>query len=231
MSALRIFSGGAAKGLVERLRGAFAAETGLAIEGTFSAVGGLKARIAAGERPDLAILTDEIMRGFEREGLVPAGALRPLGNVETSIAVRDGDAMPDVSSGEALRAALLDAGAIYFPDPQQATAGIHFAEVMRRLGIAEATRARHRSFPNGATAMAALAAAPEPRPIGCTQTTEILITPGVRLVAALPAGFDLATLYVAAPLAAGPRLREAARLADMLAASEAAAARRECGFI
>jgi molybdate transport system substrate-binding protein len=94
-----------------------------------------------------------------------------------------------------LRIALAAADAIYFPDPERATAGIHFAGVLRKLSLYDAARDRFRTFPNGATAMGELARATTPRPIGCTQVTEILYTPGVTLAGPLPAEFELATVY------------------------------------
>jgi molybdate transport system substrate-binding protein len=67
--------------------------------------------------------------------------------------------------------------------------------VLRELGIADALDARLRPFPNGATAMRALADHGQPGALGCTQVTEILYTKGVTLVGPLPAAFELATLY------------------------------------
>ena len=46
--------------------------------------------------------------------------------------------------------------------------------------------------------MRALAASTSRRPIGCTQATEILSTPGIVLVAPAAAGCALATVYTAA---------------------------------
>jgi molybdate transport system substrate-binding protein len=96
-----------------------------------------------------------------------------------------------------LRDALLGADALYFPDPQSATAGIHFCKVLTQLGIRETLAERMKTFPNGAAAMRAMGEAAG-HPIGCTQSTEIIATPGVRLVAPLPHGFDLETMYTAA---------------------------------
>ena len=45
--------------------------------------------------------------------------------------------------------------------------------------------------------MRALAQSRAARPIGCTQVTEILSTPGVTLVGPLPKEFELATVYTA----------------------------------
>ncbi len=97
--------------------------------------------------------------------------------------------------------------------------------------IFDEVSARLRTFPNGATAMAALANAPEQRPIGCTQVTEILATPGVMLVMALPPGFDLTTLYTAGILT-GAAAPEAARtLIDLLSGERQAGLRTQCGFV
>jgi molybdate transport system substrate-binding protein len=150
--------------------------------------------------------------------------------VRTGIAVRSGDPAPEVGSPEALRTALLAADAVYFPDPERATAGIHFARVLRELGIADAMRERLRPFPNGATAMRELAAATSARPIGCTQHTEILYTPGVRLVAALPREFELATPYTAAVSARSADAALARRFVDLLAGPAAQPLRASGGF-
>jgi hypothetical protein len=59
-------------------------------------------------------------------------------------------------------------------------------KVLHGLGIAETVASKLRPFPNGNTAMNAMAACEDPHVIGCTQVTEILITQGVDLVANLP---------------------------------------------
>ena len=46
---------------------------------------------------------------------------------------------------------------IYFPDPDKATAGIHFMNVLKALGLDETMRPKFRVFPNGATAMGEMA--------------------------------------------------------------------------
>lgn len=231
MATLRVFSGGAAQGLVRALEPDFRAATGLGVEGAFGAVGAMRARLEAGEPADVAILTDAIMRALAQSGLVAAATLTPVGGVETAVAVRNGDRAPVFTDGEGLRAALLASDAIYMPDAEQSTAGVHFAQAMRRLGVLDDVSARLRTFPNGATAMAALASAPETRPLGCTQVTEILATPGVMLVMALPPGYDLTTLYVAGIIAASARQEASRTLLDLLAGERRAGLRAQCGFV
>jgi molybdate transport system substrate-binding protein len=129
-----------------------------------------------------------------------------------------------------LRAALLAADAIYFPDPKLATAGIHFAKVIEALGITADVASRLQTFTNGATAMAALARADCPHPIGCTQVTEILNTPGVTLVAPLPKGHELATIYTAGVCTGAALPQFARQLTERLSGPASRAIRDRIGF-
>ena len=211
MKVLKILSGGAAQGLVEGLRASFEATTGCRIEGAFGAVGAMKARLLAGEPADVMILSRALIDGLARDGQVIASSVTDVATVATAVAVRRGDPLPDIADRAGLRAALLAADAIHFPDPAQATAGIHFAKVMRDLGIWDQVADRLRTAPNGAMAMRELAGSTAGRPIGCTQETEIRATPGLALVAPLPAGCDLTTIYTAAITTTARAASEAGR--------------------
>jgi molybdate transport system substrate-binding protein len=227
---LSILSGGAAQGLVEAMRPAFEAETGCRIDGTFGAVGTMRDKLVAGEPADLVILSRALIEALARQGCVNGASARDLGAVATAIAARKGDPLPAIGDAEALRAALLAADAIHFPDPQHATAGIHFAKVLEKLGIGDQLAARLRPAPNGAAAMRELAIARTRRPIGCTQATEILATPGIVLAAPLPRGCDLSTVYTAAIATRAEAPGEAAALISRLTADSAGALRRRLGF-
>ena len=125
---------------------------------------------------------------------------------------------------------LAGATSLYFPDPDRATAGIHFMSVLERLGLRASMQARLRSFPNGATAMAELARATDAQPIGCTQVTEILYTRGVALVGALPKPLDLVTDYSAAVASRTTARELALPFVGMLAGPETRALRESAGF-
>lgn len=230
MPTLRILSGGAAQGLVHTLAPRFKAETGCAVEGEFGAVGAMAAKLRSGAPVDLLILTSGLIAELTREGHVARGSDGDIGTVQTAVAVRHDDARPAIGDGAALRAALLASDAIYFPDPQQATAGIHFAKVLKSLGIWEETASRLRTFPNGATAMRELAASRSERPIGCTQVTEILNTPGVTLVGPLAEGFELATVYTAAVCAKAASPSTAHAFKDLLTQDSSHESRKRAGF-
>lgn len=222
---LSILSAGAAQALVRALAPQLEAETGCGLDGIFGAVGAMRQKLLDGTPADLIILTRAQIAELAASGRAAAG--QDLGTVRTGIAVRSGDPLPAIGDTAALEATLAGADALYFPDPELATAGIHFRKVLDALGIAGPAL---RTFPNGATAMAALATAGERRPIGCTQVTEILATPGTTLVGPLPTAFELATVY-SVGICAGAALPEVAeRFATMIAGDGAAALRATLGF-
>ena len=229
-TALNLLCAGAAQGLVKALQPRFAADTGAAVQGRFGAVGAMKDALLAGQPCDLMLVTDPMIETLCADGHLRADTRSAVGRVRTGIAVKSGQPVPDVASRESLKAALLAADAIYFPDPVRATAGIHFANVMKQLGIHDELQPRFRTYPNGATAMRELAADTSASPIGCTQVTEINYTPGVVLVAALPPAFELVTTYAAAVnvQAASPEL--AARFIALLVGPASVALRVDGGF-
>lgn len=230
MRKLRVLSGGAAQGLVSALAPRFEAETGVGIEGEFGAVGAMAAKLRAGAPADLLILTSALIDELTRHGHLSPGTAADVGTVQTGIAVRAGDPVPPIADAACLCAALVAADTVYFPDPKQATAGIHFAKVLRALGLWDELKPRLRTFPNGATAMRALATADSVRPIGCTQITEIRNTPGIALAGPLPQGCELATVYTAAICAKTALPDEARRLVELLTSNAASEARRNAGF-
>ncbi|MFC5496167.1 molybdate ABC transporter substrate-binding protein [Caenimonas terrae] len=230
MKALHVISGGAAQGLVAQLSDSFSAAHGLKPDGTFGAVGLMKDKLLAGAPCDVIILTAALIAELEQQGHVQPGSARPLGVVRTGVAVKAGEPMPDVATPDALKALLRSAKGIYFPDPVKATAGIHFMKVLKALGVDQELAERLRPFPNGATAMREMAAAPGTGLVGCTQVTEILYTPGVTLVGVLPPEFELATVYTAAVCSRAANPAAAQALVELLSAPANARQRLAGGF-
>ena len=102
--------------------------------------------------------------------------------------------------------------------------------MLKQLGLDAELGARLRPFSNGATAMGEMARCDESGLIGCTQVTEIVYTPGVQLVAALPKAFELATVYTAALSRRAVQAQAATAFIALLASPEVATLRRAVGF-
>ena len=245
MATLHLLCAGAAKGLVEALSNRFTAETGAALAATFGAVGAMREALLAGAPCDVLVTTEAMGEALAASGTLRGATCTLLGRVATGVAVRavqpwldvsgpDVSGLealtPDISTPDALRTVLLAADTVYHPDAERSTAGIHFASVLRQLGIAATLHMRLRPFPNGATAMRQLAASTSPCAIGCTQASEILYGPGVVIVGALPAPFELAAAYAAATSTAAAEPDLAQRCIALLTGDAARLLRLAGGF-
>ncbi|MEH2502848.1 molybdate transport system substrate-binding protein [Bradyrhizobium sp. AZCC 1578] len=231
MSSLNLLSGGAAQGLVGSLAPTFKANTGFDIAGEFGAVGVMADKLRKGTPADIVVLTAALLAKLAQEKLIVAASIADIGLVETALAVRAGDPQAVAKDATSLREVLLASDAIFVPDTKASTAGIHVANVLQQLGIADELAARLRIFPNGATAMRELATSKARRPIGCTQSTEIISTKGVTLSGPLPAGCELATMYTAGITTAVAHPQQAQHLIDLLIGDGQYEQRKRAGFI
>ena len=227
---MQVLSGGAAAAVVKAVQAEFEKSTGTFIHGTFSAVGQMRDQLVGGAPCDVVILTKPLIDQLIASGHVVAGSARSLGKVKTGVAVRTGTTHPSVKTRAELHAAMSAAQGIYFPDPDKATAGIHFMNVLKALGLDETMRSKFRVFPNGATAMGEMAKSQESGLIGCTQVTEINYTEGVDLVDVLPTEFELSTDYTLGICTHAQNPAHAELLADLLTGAASAAVRKQGGF-
>ena len=231
MSHLNILSGGAAQGLVGSLATKFKTLTGLDIAGEFGAVGAMADRLRHGTPTDIVILTAALVTKLADEKLLVPASIANVGLVETALAVRSRDPQVKVTDAATLRTAFLAADAIFVPDTKASTAGIHVAKILEQLGIADEVAARLKIYPNGATAMRHMAGSDATKPIGCTQSTEIISTEGVVLSGSLPHGCELATMYTAAVTTQAAHAGEAQALIDLLIGADQQALRMAAGFL
>jgi molybdate transport system substrate-binding protein len=233
MPDLHLLSAGAAKGLVLGVQAEVERDAGVALQCTFGAVGAMLERLNAGAPCDVIVLTRAMIDVLARDQRVDAARIADLGWVHTGVAAPSAAAGRKVSDVPSLLSVLRPATSIFMPDPERATAGIHALRVLKALQLPD-IEPRLRAFPNGAAAMAALAAQGDPHAVGTavgiTQVSEILYTPGVQLLGVLPAPHGLATLYSAAVVRGASNADAAMHLLRRLAAPERARWRRESGF-
>lgn len=224
-----VLSAGAAESLVRSLAERLRADLGVETSSTFGAVGAMKQRFLAGDACDVLITSAKVMSELVQAGHVRDRA-RDLGWVDTGVAVLDGVNVPDVSTSDAVGTVLRAASRIYFPDPDRATAGIHFASVLVKLGLDVHDVDVMKTFPNGRTAMRALAQEEALVAVGCTQVTEILQTDGVTYAGPLPEPYELATLYQCAVVDRATNPLKARDVVDLLTGVATVSRRESLGF-
>lgn len=205
---IHVLCAGAARSSVAPLVEAFARDTGNGVTLEFGTAGQIQAKLKEGARPDVVIVTSTVIGELEKAGVVAPGSAADLGRTGVGVAVREGAPLPDISSVDAFRRALLAAKAVAYIDPAAGgTSGKHFAAVLARLGIENEIKGKAVLVPGG---YAAERVARGEADIVVHQISEILPVKGVKLVGPLPPELQLYTTYTAA-LVAGTPNGEAAR--------------------
>ena len=225
---ITVLAAGAAKALVERIETPFTQATGHHLNASFDTVGAQRERVEKGERPDPVILSSSAIAELNKLGLIDSASIREIGDVQVGLAVSAANkaSTPVISTSDALRKTLRAAISIAYADPARgATAGAHFAKVLRELGIADDVAKRVTVLPFGIEVIAAVAAGKYE--LGVSQSSEIVQHVGVRYLGALPAPYRLGTRYQIAALKARA---DAASLIEFLQTKVARDAMRASGF-
>lgn len=192
---IKILSAGATKAALAPLVQTYEKQTGAKVEVSYGTMGLLQEKIAAGERADVIIATVEVLTDLEKHGKVVPGSRAALAEIGVGVAVRAGAPVPDISTPEAFKRALLEAKSIVYVDPTKGTSGKHFAGVLQRLGIADAVKSKT-VLREGGYALEAVATGEAE--IGVQQASEILPVKGIKLVGPLPGDLQKITTYGAA---------------------------------
>jgi molybdate transport system substrate-binding protein len=141
---VRVFTSAAPRAVLRDLEPVFERGTGhrLVVEYDFSP--GLKRRIEAGDPFDVAILPPDVAHGLAQRGRLVAASRVDLGRTGLGVAVRKDTPIPDISTVDAFRSALLAAPTVAYADG--GASSVRIRAILARLGIA----------PRGAAVVAAV---------------------------------------------------------------------------
>jgi len=204
---ISVLSGGAIEPGLKAAAAAFQKETGHVVKITFNTTPQITKRITAGDTFDVIIAPPATIETFAKDGKV-TGERVNVGRVGLGVAVRPGAPVPDISSGETVRRAVLDAESVVF---NRASTGIYFENLLKKWGIYEQIEPKTTRYPDGASVMKHVLHG-KGREIGVGPITEILLEKekGLRLVGPLPADIQNYTSYTATLMTSGSNA-EAAR--------------------
>jgi molybdate transport system substrate-binding protein len=216
---VRILTAGAMKAVVLELVPAFEKETGHKAVVDNDTAGGLSKRILGGEAFDLVVVTPGVIDDLTGKGKVAAGRA-VVARVGVGVAVKDGAPLPDISSVDALKRALLAAKSVAYIDPASGgSSGPFVVGLFEKLGIAAEMKPKTK-LKNGGY-VADLVASGEAE-IALHQISEIAPVKGAKLVGPLPAEIQNYTTY-AVGVAADAKQPDAAKvMIKLLSGPEAA---------
>ena len=213
-------SGGAFKQVLTALVAQYEKESGDKVNVTYQTVGQHLKLIAGGEETfDVAVLTPEAIDGLIKEGKVVAGSRADLAKTGVGVVVKAGAPLPDISTVEAFKRALLAAKSVAYIDPAAGgSSGIYVAKLLERLGVAKEVNAKAVLIHGGEVATHIADGEAE---IGIHQISEILPVKGVTLVGPLPPEIQNFTVYSAGLGAAAKDRATAAGLIKFLSGPHA----------
>ena len=191
---IKVLSGGAARHALEPMVASFPAHK---VSFDFQTMGRLQQSLAAGQKPDLLVVTTEVLERLEKDGKLPVGKGTPLARVGIGVAVHEKAPLPDISTPEAMRRTLLAAKSIVYINPKTGTSGKFVEDMLAKLNVLEDMKGKTTLVNEG------YAVAPVGRgevELGIHQISEIIPVPGVKLVGELPKQFQRYTVYVAVPM-------------------------------
>jgi molybdate transport system substrate-binding protein len=197
MPTIKVLSAGAVRSMVEAIGPEFERASGNKLTIAFATAFAQRERIVNGEIADVVILSETIIAELEKLGLVAAGSARNLGRTVTGVIVPEGSALPDISTVEAFRQALLSAKSVAYTDPKAGgSGGIMFAGLLQKLGIADAVNAKAVLCKGGLDV--SMKIADKRAEIGTTFISEALPVQGLKIVGPLPGELYNANTYTAA---------------------------------
>jgi len=135
---INVLSTLALRGVLTEIADEFRVLTGLSFAATYKSTNMALNLIAQGATADMTIITREAIDRLVRDGIIVAGSTTDLAQSGIGIAVRAGAPKPDIGTVAALKRALLETKSIAFS--RLGASGIHFADVIERLGIADEVR-------------------------------------------------------------------------------------------
>ena len=194
---LKVISAGAVRGLIAQIIEDYTRQTGQKFDFTIGTTGQLRNIIATGQHADLIIASAPLMGELEKTGKMMPGSRADLGRVGIGVTVREGAAVPDVSTPDALKNALIAARSVAYTDPAEGgTSGIYFNNLANRFGIGDAVRKKAVLTRGGREA--AIEVAEGRAELAIVFMSESAVVKGVKLAGPLPGPLQDYSVYAAA---------------------------------
>ncbi|HEY1544098.1 MAG TPA: substrate-binding domain-containing protein [Xanthobacteraceae bacterium] len=197
---------------------------GLDFSASYGATNVLMPRLTVGEGADVVVLTDAAIEALMQRGTIAAGSRRDLARSPIGIAVKAGAAKPDIRTVASLRQTMLAARSVAFS--KCGASGVHFAELIQTLGIAEEVNAKARVFDGVVGELVARGHVE----IAVQQVSELKLVDGIEVVGPLPDELQKITVFSAGVIASTTRPAAAGLFVTALATPEAKGVMRRQGL-
>lgn len=190
---IKVLAPNAAKESVAEAISVFERATGHSVVVAWTGTEAISKRVAEGEVVDVVVNTAQNIDRQSRDGKLAGGTRTDFARSSIGVAVSASAARVDVSSVDALKAALLSARTVVV---SSGTSGRHMLEVFTKLGVGEQLKAKTKQPSSGAQIADFIAAGEAD--LGFQQVSELLHAKGIHYLGPLPAELQSYTVYSAA---------------------------------
>ena len=147
-------------------------------------------RLQGGETVDLVIIGANSLDELVKLGKVEPGSRVDFVKSGVGVAVRAGARKPDISSGDAVKQALLSASSIGY---SSGPSGVYLDALFQRMGIADQLKSKLKRPPSGAS-VGEMVARGEAE-IGFQQVSELIHVSGIDYLGPLPPDIQQITVF------------------------------------
>ncbi len=221
-------AGGAPKPVFDRLGPVFEQRTGHRLNALYDTMSGIAGRVAVHEALDVLVMPVPLIEAYVRDGTVLPAGRAALANIGLAVGVKAGGKIPDVSTPETLRAALLAVRTVVHAPPSATPSGAQSDKIIKELGLEQALAGRvvHKAGLAGGVAMVASGEVE----LGIFPKSEIVNGVGVVSAGSPPKDLDLQAVYAAGVTAKSKAPGLAAEFIKFLTEPESRKVWLACGF-
>jgi molybdate transport system substrate-binding protein len=199
---IRVLSVGAVQNAVRPLAVDFSKETGHKIVFTVGSPAVVAQKLKNGETFDAVIVSEPAMDALDKEGIVNPESRVRLANTGIAVAVRAGAPVPNLSTPEAFKEALLAAKSLVYGDPTLPNqSGEKAEQILAKAGLLDALKGKLRVVPGQAESQDLIAKGEVE--MGLYNLSEIPESKGLKIAGPVPAPLQLTTTYEGALMSDG----------------------------
>jgi molybdate transport system substrate-binding protein len=193
---INVLSAGAVQPGMVKIVEAFQRETSQNVTMTFATAPAILNRMGQANVPDVVIAPLPVLDAWVKTGKAASGDRVTVGRIGVGVMVREGSPLPDITTTDAFKEALLRAASVVY---NQASTGTYLEKLFERLGITKQLEEKTTCYPDAAGVLHHIAKGRN-NEIGLGATTVIIEAKnkGLKFVGPLPPEIQNYTTYAAA---------------------------------
>jgi len=222
---VNVIAAAAVKEVVLGLIPAFEKSSGHKVTTIWAGTEAITKRISGGEVADIVLIAAPNIDKLISEGRLVAGSRVDVARSGIGVAVRAGLPKPDISSGDAVKQAVLAAKSVAY---SSGPSGFYLADLFKKMGIADQIKDKVKQTPSGVQVGEIVGRGEAD--LGFQQVSELLHLKGIHYLGPLPADIQHITVFSAGLHTAATAPEAARALVKFLTAPEAAPIIRKTGM-